>query len=438
MQVDKTTLQDISIFHREEEQSIFFRLNKTHTNGGREYLRSLLSKPLNSVAEINDRQATIQQLMEILDQLPKTITNGTIMVIENFFDTVVDHYPKQPNLLNSLFYKIINASDFSVTEYSVSHFVGFITDIFRIKKIFDQSLSSKQLKIWNERIEKLLSRPVLQTVLQWENGKKLSPTETLWLGNYLRTSFKEHCFELLDIYSQIDAIISLAIVSKNQAFHFPSISETEVPYVNAEGVYHILLETPISYDFNLNQDQNFMFLTGANMAGKSTFIKAIGTCIYLAHIGMAVPAKQMNLSRFDGLLTNIQVEDNILRGESFFFNEVQRIKRTVDKVRDGKKWLILIDELFKGTNVQDAMKCSLSVIEGLRKTQNALYILSTHLYEIGEELKQYNNIAFRFFETRVENGQFMFSYQLLEGVSNDRLGYLILEREGVTKMLEEL
>jgi len=174
------------------------------------------------------------------------------------------------------------------------------------------------------------------------------------------------------------------------------------------------------------------------MAGKSTFIKAIGTCIYLAHIGMAVPAKKMELSRFDGLLTNIQVEDNIIKGESFFFNEVQRIKRTVDRVRDGKKWLILIDELFKGTNVQDAMKCSLTVIEGLRKTQNALYILSTHLYEIGEDLKQYDNILFRYFETSLTNEHLVFSYQLMEGISNDRLGYLILKREGVTKMLEEL
>jgi DNA mismatch repair ATPase MutS len=64
-----------------------------------------------------------------------------------------------------------------------------------------------------------------------------------------------------------------------------------------------------------------------------------------------------------------------------------RIHNTLEKITDGKKWLILIDELFKGTNVQDAMKCSTVVIQGLRKMKNTLFILSTHLYEIGEELK---------------------------------------------------
>jgi DNA mismatch repair protein MutS len=141
---------------------------------------------------------------------------------------------------------------------------------------------------------------------------------------------------------------------------------------------------------------------------------------------------------FDGLLSNIQVEDNITRGESYFFNEVQRIKKTIEKINDGRNWLILIDELFKGTNVQDAMKCSTAVIEGLRKMKNALFILSTHLYEIGDGLKQYPNIKFNYFETLIKDGQLEFSYQLKEGISNDRLGYLILKREGVVNMLENL
>jgi DNA mismatch repair ATPase MutS len=88
--------------------------------------------------------------------------------------------------------------------------------------------------------------------------------------------------------------------------------------------------------------------------------------------------------------------------------------------------------------VQDAMKCSTAVIEGLRKMKNALFILSTHLYEIGEGLKQYSNITFNYFETHINEGQLVFSYQLKEGISNDRLGYLILKREGVVNMLESL
>ena len=163
----------------------------------------------------------------------------------------------------------------------------------------------------------------------------------------------------------------------------------------------------------------------------------MGSAVFLAHTGMGVPAKKMQLTVFDGLLSNINVVDNLVKGESYFYNEVQRIKATVAKVSDGRKWLILIDELFKGTNVQDAMKCSSTVIEGLIKISNSLFILSTHLYEIGEELKKYPNIQFKYFETSVINDQLCFSYQLKDGISNDRLGYLILKREGVVEMLEQ-
>jgi DNA mismatch repair ATPase MutS len=164
----------------------------------------------------------------------------------------------------------------------------------------------------------------------------------------------------------------------------------------------------------------------------------VGAAVFLAHIGMGVPAQQMRLTLFDGLLSNINVVDNISKGESFFFNEVQRIKTTIEKINDGKKWLVLIDELFKGTNVQDAMKCSSEVIKGLIKIKNSLFILSTHLYEIGDELKVYPNISFRYFETNVRDDQLEFTYQLREGISNDRLGYFILKKEKVVDMLEKL
>ncbi|MBI2731721.1 MAG: DNA mismatch repair protein MutS, partial [Sphingobacteriales bacterium] len=172
--------------------------------------------------------------------------------------------------------------------------------------------------------------------------------------------------------------------------------------------------------------------------GKSTFIKAVGVAVYLAHVGMGVPAEEMKLTLFDGILSNINVVDNIMKGESYFYNEVQRIKHTVLKINDGRKWLVLIDEIFKGTNIQDAMHCSTTVIKGLLKIQNSLFILSTHLYEIGDELKIYPNIQFKYFETSTEGEQLKFSYQLKDGISNDRLGYLILKREKVVEMLEKL
>jgi DNA mismatch repair ATPase MutS len=262
--------------------------------------------------------------------------------------------------------------------------------------------------------------------------------ENLYYAHHLRVNYRNATLEAVDIFSRLDAWYSMAVAVKTFNLQFPKFRDGSQPYFKANGLYHILLQHPVAYDLVMDPAQNFLFLTGANMAGKSTLIKAIGSSVFLAHMGMGVPAQGMELSVFDGLLSNINVADNIVKGESYFFNEVQRIKTTINKINDGKKWLVLIDELFKGTNVQDAMKCSLTVIKGLIKIKNSLFILSTHLYEIGEELKRYPNISFKYFETEVSEEQLQFSYQLKEGISNDRIGYVILKREKVVELLERL
>jgi DNA mismatch repair protein MutS len=243
---------------------------------------------------------------------------------------------------------------------------------------------------------------------------------------------------LIGLYCQLDAWYGMAMAVQKYGLVFPDFIQSNKPVMQVRGLFHLLLPHPVAYDVTLDANANFIFLTGANMAGKSTFIKSVGSAVFLAHTGMGVPAGHMELTSFDGLLTNINVADNISKGESYFYNEVQRIKATVTKVNNGKKWLILIDELFKGTNIQDAMKCSSTVIEGLLKVSNSLFVLSTHLYEIGEDLKQYPNISFKYFETAVAGDSLQFSYQLKDGISNDRLGYLILKKEGVVDLLQNL
>ena len=304
--------------------------------------------------------------------------------------------------------------------------------------LFSQQELPAFFKIYIERAEQLLKETPLAKISSSRPGGSFSPMQNLYFGYHIRNRYKNDTVELLEIFGRLDAWYSMALAMKNFDLRFPEFIELDKPTVNAKGLYHLLLKHPVSYDLELNPDHNFLFLTGANMAGKSTLIKSVGSAVFLAHLGMGVPAQQMTLTLFDGLLTNINVVDNIAKGESYFFNEVQRVKNTVEKINNGKKWLVLIDELFKGTNVQDAMKCSLTVIKGLIKIKNSLFILSTHLYEIGEELKQYPNISFRYFETTANDDQLEFSYQLKEGISNDRLGYLILKREKVVDMLEKL
>ena len=438
MQADKTTLNDLSIFHSEEEQSVFHHLDHTTTIGGREWLRHLLANPYSDLEKIQETQQLLKLILKKEDQWPTVITNGTVMVVHKYYDSSIDAIPNDPNFINGLYYKIVKSQDFSLIKFSVTHFINFTIGLKNIIECFENENNPRLLQVIVDRIKFLTDKPVIKTMMNWNVKQKLTIKNHLTFGHYLKYHFKDRALELVEIYNRLDAYYSMAMASKKFKFCFPEIRKTKTPFIYAKNLHHILVPTPVAYDVNLNENQNFLFLTGANMAGKSTFIKAVGISVYLAHVGIGVPAESLELSLFDGLLSNIQVEDNISRGESFFFNEVQRIKKTITKINDGRNWLILIDELFKGTNVQDAMKCSTTVIEGLRKMKNTLFILSTHLYEIGEGLRQYSNIKFNYFETRIEEGQLIFSYQLKEGISNDRLGYLILKREGVVNMLESL
>ncbi|RYY00834.1 MAG: DNA mismatch repair protein MutS, partial [Gammaproteobacteria bacterium] len=400
--------------------------------------RRFFTEPHHDLKRIIGTQNVIKTLLIHLDDWPAEITNGTIIMMDKFLDYNLDPIPENPGAVNSYSYKLLHSADYSMVKYSVKHFGDFLRGMAKLVYLFRDLDLSTNLNFYIERIKKILQEKPLMELATYNGNQEMTVQQNLYFGHYFRFQYKTDLLELIDIFSRLEAWYSMAKAVRTFDLHFPEFIEQEEPYFKAEGLYHVLLQQPVPYDLVLQPNENFLFLTGANMAGKSTMIKAVGSAVFLAHIGMGVPAKNMRLTLFDGLLSNINVSDNIAKGESYFFNEVQRIKNTIYKINDGKKWLVLIDELFKGTNVQDAMKCSLTVIKGLMKIKNSLFILSTHLYEIGEELRQYPNISFKYFETTVMEDQLSFSYQLKEGISNDRIGYVILRREKVVEMLEKL
>jgi DNA mismatch repair protein MutS len=436
MEIDKTTLNDLVIFDREDEFSIFNKIDFTITSRGKEQLRLNLLNPLPNIESIENVQQTLSFIKDNKQHWPLIITNGTVMVVEKFFESNIDPIPFHPSSINAFSYKIFHGHDYNLVKYSVRHCFDFLKGMKKVIEFYLSEHTPLPLKKQLENAQKILDKPILNILCNRNKASDLSSPEILDLGHFIKYKYKLDMQDLLYIFGKLDAWHGMAIAVENFNLCMPSFLHNDLPNVQANNLYHLLLQKPVSYNVVLNETTNFLFLTGANMAGKSTFIKAAGTAVYLAHTGMGVPASQMQLSFFDGILSNINVIDNIAKGESYFFNEVQRIKATVQKVTNGKKWLILIDELFKGTNVQDAMKCSSTVIEGLLKIKQSIFILSTHLYEIGDELKVHPNICFHYFETAVQNDQLSFSYQLKEGISNDRFGYLILKKEGVVGMLE--
>ena len=438
MEIDKTTLADLLMFNSGEDISVFAKLDLCSTAHGSEQMKINFSTALKTQDEIVAVQQTLQLIIKKQAQWPRQISNGTVMVVEKFFDSQISLIPPHPSSLEAYTYKLLHGPDFALVTYSAKHCFDFIKGFQNLLQVFLQEDIPLPLQKVLTAIERIISKQQFDVVKKYKNTEDLNNTQILELAHFIRYGYKHNMLDLVILYAQIDAWYGMAVAVQKFGLVFPQFVQSNEPVIEAKGLYHLLVDKPVAYDVVLNQKTNFLFLTGANMAGKSTFIKSVGACVFLAHIGMGVPAQQMKLTLFDGMLSNINVVDNIAKGESYFYNEVQRIKATITKISNGKKWLILIDELFKGTNVQDAMKCSSTVIEGLLKMKNSLFILSTHLYEIGEELKKYPNIDFKYFETAVINDQLHFSYQLKDGISNDRLGYLILKREGVVEMLERM
>jgi len=438
MEIDNTTYEDLSLFNKEEEFSIFHKLDFTRTRGGKDVLLEYFNHPFSTPGPIRATQQILGLILARMGQWPMAVSNGTIMVMERFYETQIDEIPHGQNLPAALSYKIFHGPDYAVVRYSVGHFGDFVRGMSQILALLDGAQCPPLLGELLERARRLLDEDILRQLAKTGSNVKLNPVQVIYFGHYLRHRFKTAMISLIDIHNRLDAWYSMATAMQRFQLSFPEFLEQEDPYLEAERLYHLLLPNPVAYDIRLDRNTNFVFLTGANMAGKSTFIRSVGVVVFLAHLGMGVPARSMRLTLFDGILSNINVVDNISKGESFFFNEVQRIRNTLEKIGSQKKWLVLIDELFKGTNMQDAMKCSSTVIKGLIRIRRSLFILSTHLYEIGEELKEYPNILFNYFETTVKDDQLEFSYQLKPGISNDRIGYLILKREKVVEMLERL
>jgi len=435
MQVDKITLQDIGLFDSEDHPGLASHLNFCRSNGGKYYFDQLLNHPLSSKAAIIERQEAIGFCSKYHDILSaQRTTNGTTLVIDKFFETGFKTIPTQISFIGAIWYQYIHKNDFSLIRYSVEHLVIFIKDLQAWALLFEKHTNNPIISKLHQRIQQLCFHPSIPQFAQETNINNAQ--RILQLGYFFSYQYKHQTRELLSLYYQIDALYSMATAMQHYHLQFPIWRDDTKPYFKTEAAAHPLVNNAISNNLSLDSQSNFLFLTGANMAGKSTFIKTIGIVIYLSHIGMGAPAKYTELTVMDGLITNLTIADNVLKGESYFYNEVQRIKNTAEKIKDGKKYCVLIDELFKGTNIQDAMKCSTKVIEGLQKLTSSLFILSTHLYEISEDLRKYRNIQFSYFETVVNNKELVFHYKLQPGVSNDRIGYLILEREGVVDLLD--
>jgi len=230
--------------------------------------------------------------------------------------------------------------------------------------------------------------------------------------------------------------MSVARTAVERKFIFPRALDKGLCVLKLEDVYHPSLKEPVGNSLTMDAAQNVIFLTGANMAGKSTFLRSLSTALYVAHMGFPVAAVSMEFSVMDGLYTTVNLPDNLGIGASHFYAEVLRVKKMATELSTGKSLFILFDELFRGTNVKDAHEATVAVTKGFAGKKNSLFIISSHIVEAGEELKQLSNIGFLYLPTRMNGHTPEYTYKMEKGITDDRHGMIIIRNEGILDTLK--
>ena len=292
----------------------------------------------------------------------------------------------------------------------------------------------KIVRDMKERVEGVLGRPGMRYLA---NQKRDSFWTREKLDLYFRGKEADGVRMILDTLYMLEALRVIGNVAKEKGLVFPVFVE-ESRKIEIEGLFHLFLSDPVRNDVRVDDGRHLCFLTGPNMAGKSTYMKAFSVAVYLAHCGFPVPARRMELSLFRGLFTTINLSDNLALGYSHYYNEVARVKYVVEQVRDLGDVVVVFDELFRGTNVKDAYDASLAVVDGLARFGRGVFMISSHIVEVAEALKWKASVAFRFFEIDMGTGEPRYTYCLREGVSDERIGMYILRKARVVDSIEGL
>jgi MutS domain V len=238
----------------------------------------------------------------------------------------------------------------------------------------------------------------------------------------------------LDAWYELEALNSLANFAwLNPHYAFPEIIP-ELTLFDARSLGHPLIKPgdKICNDLELAEQRRIVILTGSNMAGKSTFLRAVGLNLNLAYAGAPVNAERLRISLFR-LFTCIKVSDSVQDGLSYFYAEVKRLKLLLSaaEAEDNLPLMFLIDEIFRGTNNRERHLGSYAFIRALARRRNALGLIATHDLELTSLAEEIPGIANFHFREEVGDGKMVFDYQLRSGPCPTTNALEIMRIEGL-------
>lgn len=247
-----------------------------------------------------------------------------------------------------------------------------------------------------------------------------------------KVRYGQHISEWLETVGELDALCSLGTFAYNHPqYTYPELTEKPFCFL-ATQMGHPLMPASqcVKNDATIPSRPFFLIITGANMAGKSTYLRTIGVNYLLACIGAPVCCERLKLHP-NQLITSLRTSDSLSDNESYFFAELKRLKRIIDLLNQGQQLFIILDEILKGTNSMDKQKGSFDLIRQFMQLK-ANGIIATHDLLLGSLIKQFpEEIRNYCFEADIKDNELTFSYKLREGVAQNMNACFLMKKMGI-------
>ncbi|MCK7554093.1 DNA mismatch repair protein [Chitinophaga sedimenti] len=423
LQTDTQTMEDLRLFSKADTQGIYDIYNQSFTRGGQAIMETMFRQPL------SDREAIMKRI-NIITAFVKTKSGFP------FDGATLDSVEKYISFDDQL----ESGAKITQGEKEVQNGIAAVVGLFHTLR---QYLASPELvKVTELSAERLaaaalLSDPAFTPIFNEQPGSRISFAAVTAYDVLIRVKEKRKVLQLLQFIYHIDVYVSVAQVAAKHQMVFPTVHPKGTGILKVAGVYHPLLKNAVANTLNMDPARNLVFLTGANMAGKSTFLRSFSIAVYIAHMGFPIAASAMEFSVMDGVYTTINLPDNLGIGASHFYAEVLRVKKIGQELSEGKSLFVLFDELFRGTNVKDALEGTLAVCTAFTNRHDSKFIISSHIIEAADELRKKESAAFYYLPTIMNGPAPTYTYTLQEGVTNDKHGMIIINNEGILDILKQ-
>jgi DNA mismatch repair ATPase MutS len=242
-----------------------------------------------------------------------------------------------------------------------------------------------------------------------------------WMNRY--KDVVEDWFKVIAFFDAQNSLANFAFNHPN--YVFPEIEKNKGVIISKNLGHPLLKESErIDNDFKIENHQ-FFIITGANMAGKSTFLRTVSLAIVMANMGMPVCAEKFKYSPIK-LITSMRTSDSLADNESYFFSELKRLKFIVDEIKN-EDYFIILDEILKGTNSTDKAIGSKKFVQKL-VASNSTGIIATHDLSLCEIEKELSEVLNYYFDAEIINDELHFDYKLKVGTCKNMNASFLLKK----------